>query len=456
MFTIKISPMKKLILLTLVVCLSHWSFAQDDTTKNTLKKQKKWDELAQTEVDHTYKSLTVKLSEDGAKYVRFILWHQQWLQTSNLAIDDAPVNLNSLVRRSRVLAFAQVSPRFLILTHFGLNNLSANNMNALGNNGDGPQLFLHDAWTEFKVLDNSDALYLGGGLHYWKGLTRLANQSTLNFMTMDNTRPFVQWHSLGITDQFARHIGFYAKGQIGKFDYRIAANNPMNPANALGAGVDFINEANGGVDSDLTYAGSVNPDADGNRVGNSIVEGYFRYNFFDTESTKLPYQVGTYMGSKKVLGVGLGFFAHPKGMFNTVTAEHSDVTHLAADIFYDAPLGNSGNAINAYASVINFNYGENYMSRWAGTGTNIYGQLGYFVKKFKVMPYVAFQTGSYEAYADNLNAFDAGVNYYVNGHNAKITLEYHTISNNPLEGGLDADGNPNGVQQIRLQLHVFL
>ncbi|MBK6266550.1 porin [Marivirga sp. S37H4] len=452
--------MKKLILLTVVVfSFAYFSLAaENDTTKNNVTKTKEriWDNIAQQEVDHSYKPLTLKLSDDGTKYVRFILWHQQWLQTNNLAIDDAPLRLNSLIRRSRILAFAQISPRFLILTHFGLNNLTTGNMNALGNQGDGPQMFLHDAWTEFKVTENSDALYIGGGLHYWKGLTRLANQSTLNFMTMDNTRPFVQWHSLGITDQFARHIGFYAKGQIGKFDYRIAANNPMTPANALGAGADLINSANGGVDSDLTYTGSIEPNADGDPVGNAIVEGYFRYNFLDTESIKLPYQVGTYMGNKKVLGVGLGFFAHPNGMYNNATDEHENVTHLAADIFYDAPLGSSGNAINAYASVINFNYGENYMSRWAGTGTNIYGQLGYYIGKAKLMPYVAFQSGNYEAYNDNLNAFDAGVNYFVNGHNAKITLEYHTISNNPLEGGLDVNGNPNGVQQLRLQLHIFL
>ncbi|HNE27861.1 MAG TPA: hypothetical protein PLW66_01765, partial [Saprospiraceae bacterium] len=29
--------------------------------------------------DHTYKPLTLKLNEDGSKYVRFIMWHQFWL-----------------------------------------------------------------------------------------------------------------------------------------------------------------------------------------------------------------------------------------------------------------------------------------------------------------------------------------------------------------------------------------
>jgi hypothetical protein len=179
---------------------------------------------AEKEVDHSYKPLKLSLNEDGSKYVRFIMWHQIWAQTNNMA-DGAGVNdVNFSIRRSRFLAFAQISPRFLILTHWGLNGLSANSMSSLGNNSNGAQLFLHDAWAEFKVMDE---LYIGAGLHYWKGMNRLANSSTLNFMTMDATRPFIGWHSLGYTDQFARHMGIYAKGQIGKFDYRLAVNDPL-------------------------------------------------------------------------------------------------------------------------------------------------------------------------------------------------------------------------------------
>ncbi|MEZ4950147.1 MAG: hypothetical protein R2784_12270 [Saprospiraceae bacterium] len=155
--------------------------------------------------------MVVKLNDDGSKYVRFIIWHQQWLTSNNLSAENSKFQVNSLARRSRFLAFAQVSPRFLILTHFGLNNLSTGNMTSLGNNGDGPQFFLHDAWTEFKVADQ---LYIGGGLHYWKGLTRMSNGSTLNFMTLDAPRPFIGWHSLGITDQFARHLEYMQKVKL--------------------------------------------------------------------------------------------------------------------------------------------------------------------------------------------------------------------------------------------------
>lgn len=397
------------------------------------------------EVDHSYKPLTLKLSEDGKKYVRFIIWHQMWLTSNNLSVDGATTQFTTSIRRSRFLAFAQVSPRFLILTHFGLNGLTPGNLTSLGNNGDSPQLFLHDAWTEFKV-SNDDALYIGAGLHYWKGLTRLANQSTLNFMTLDQSRPFVHWHSLAITDQFARHLGIYAKGELGNFDYRLAINNP---------GRNGLQNDRGTKGSPLTYDGFAQPEKNGDATGNTIIEGYFRYNFWDKESTKLPYQVGSYLGAKKVFGIGAGFFAHPNGMFNNSTGEHESVTHFAIDAFLDMPL--SGNdCLNAYAAFMNFNYGNDYVSRWAGTGTVIYGQVGYKFPGSKFMPYVALQSASYDGFDENPSALDIGLNYFILGHNAKLTLEYHTINNDIREGGLDANGDIQNISQIRLQAHIFL
>jgi hypothetical protein len=400
------------------------------------------------EADHSYKPLKLNLNEDGSKYVRFIIWHQQWAVTNNLAVDNNDLQVTHLARRSRFLAYAQISPRFLILTHFGLNNLTPDNLTSLGNNGNAPQLFLHDAWTEFKVSNNK-ALYIGGGLHYWKGLTRLANQSTLNFMTLDNTRPFIHWHSLAVTDQFARHLGVYAKGELGKFDYRLAVNNPGR--NGLQG-----NRATMAGDS-LVYNGFA-VSKDDSPVGNTIIEGYFRYNFWDKESTKLPYAVGSYLGKKKVFAIGAGFFAHPDGMFNYTSGEHENVSHFAVDAFLDMPLAGN-DCLNAYASFMNFNYGENYVSRWAGTGTVVYGQVGYKLPNTKFMPYLAFQSGNYDGFADNTSAVDIGINYFINGHFAKLTLEYHTISSDVREGGYINNDPAQGIQdvrQIRLQAHIFL
>ncbi len=396
-----------------------------------------------TEVDHSYKPLTLKLSEDGKKYVRFIMWHQLWATTNNLEADGAKLQLTPSIRRSRFLAFAQVSPRFMLLTHFGLNSLTPSNMTSLGSNGDSPQMFLHDAWGEVKV---HDAVYIGAGLHYWKGMTRLSNQSTLNLMTLDQSRPFIAWHSLGITDQFARHLGVYAKGQVEKFDYRIALNSPLR--NTIGAGKDYGLNGSG-----LTYTGVSTPTEGGDPTGNTVIEGYFRYNIFDKESTKLPYAVGTYLGKKKVLAVGAGFFAHPNGMVDS-SGVHSGVGHFALDAFMDMPVGDKGDAANAYLALMNFNYGENYVSRWAGTGTAILAQAGYYVNSAKIMPYVGFNYGSYQGYDDPVTALNVGMNYFINGHFAKVTMEYHRIAGDVREGAIATQAD--ALSQIRLQLHIFL
>ena len=58
-------------------------------------------EKAAEEVDHSYKPLTLKLNEDGSKYVRFIMWHQLWVTTNNLDDESTNTNLEVSIRRSR-------------------------------------------------------------------------------------------------------------------------------------------------------------------------------------------------------------------------------------------------------------------------------------------------------------------------------------------------------------------
>ena len=201
--------------------------------------------------------------------------------------------------------------------------------------------------------------------------------------------------------------------------------------------------------SDYNYSMLMGRLSQGFDIGN---KGYFRYNFWDTESTKLPYQVGTYLGKKKVFGVGAGFFSHPNGMYNETTGSHSHVNHFALDAFLDRPIPSG--ALNVYTSFIAFDYGENYVSRWAGTGKAVYAQLGYYSNRFKLMPYIAFQSGNYDGFEEPVRAMDIGLNYFINGHNAKLTLEYHRIKGDIREAAITAQDD--ALSQIRLQMHIFL
>jgi hypothetical protein len=356
--------------------------------------------------------LKVKLDDEGKKYFRIISWAQaQAAYNDNVPAESSKLNFN--LRRARVLMYAQINDKFLILTHFGLNSLNSSTMSPVGK-GDGAQLFFHDVWAQYSLGKNHA---IGGGLHYFNGISRLNNQSTLNMMTLDNNRQ--SWATIGLTDQFARHIGVFAKGKFGNLQYRVAIND------AIVNGLDTRNPTTGGP---ATYSGTR---LIGSKDAGKVYAGYFEYNFLDQESNFLPFKVGTYLGEKKIFNIGAGFFMHPSGsviMDSNGDYKGEDVSLMAIDAFYDTPLGDDGSAITAYATYQNNNYGKDYLFSAYGTGSMIYGHIGYVIAgdkaKTRFQPYISYASNSYDATSDNRNIFGLGANAYLSGHNSKLTLEY--------------------------------
>jgi hypothetical protein len=413
--------------------------------------------------------LKVKLNEDGSKYFRLITWHQMWATTSQLGGQDAPdLEMNFTLRRSRFLMYAQLSQRFLILTHFGLNSLTPATMGALSASSDrdsaptagrgfNGSFFMHDAWVEYTVVPKY--LYVGGGLHYWNGVSRLTNQSTLNFMTLD--APLTNWFSLGTSDQFARHLGLYAKGKLGRLDYRLALNQATTRP--------FFQGTASETEPYTQYVNFSDPG------GGMVTQGYLNYQFLEQEDNLLPYFVGSYLGTKQVFNLGGGFYNHARGT-TTIDPVRLDTTvnrarSLGVDAFLDMPLGDGGakGAVTAYLAYYHHHWGDNYSGglRFAGTGNAIYGKLGYLLpelsEKVRLQPYVAFTHASLDAWKalENSSATDLklGTNFYLDGHHAKITLEYY-LSNaySPGSGISVATQTPRddmaGV--LRMQLMLYL
>lgn len=355
--------------------------------------------------------LKMKFDEEGNKYLRVITWAQT---QANFATDP-PSNTNNIsfnLRRARVLLFSQINKKFMILTHVGLNSLNSGTLSPTGK-GTGSQLFLHGAWVQYAIHENHT---IGSGLHYYNGISRLNNQSTLNMMTMDNNRQ--SWSTIGLTDQFARHNGIFGKGKFGKLQYRVAVNDvitngldtrDVNTSAAIYGGRRIL----GSQDAGMAFT------------------GYFDYNLLDQESNFLPYKVGSYLGGKKVFNVGAGFFMHPNGsitMKNDSALNGENVMLFSVDAFYDAPVGENGAAITAYASFQSNNYGKDYFFSAYGTGSMVYGHIGYLfagdVAKTRYQPYASFGLNTYDAVDDNRTILGVGVNAYMSGHNSKLTLQY--------------------------------
>ena len=358
--------------------------------------------------------MKVKLNDDGSKYFRII----SWMQGQGIYDFDAADNVNNTslkIKRARMLLYSQINDKFLILTHFGLNNLTANNLSPTGQ-ASSSQLFLHDAWVQYNISKDHT---IGTGLHYFNGISRLNNQSTLNMLTLDSNRQ--SWSTIGLSDQFARHLGIFAKGKFGKLQYRIAINDAIT--NGLDNRVDSLTDQ--AIYGGKRLLGSKNA---GYNYG-----GYFEYNILDSESNFLPYKVGTYLGSKRIFNIGAGFFYHPSGsvIYDNVNKNEfigQDVTILSVDTYYEAPLLGNNDAITAYATFQNNDYGTNYLYSAYGTGNMIYSHIGYLFggdkTKSRFQPYISYANNTYDSVNYDRNVLGIGTNLYLSGHHSKLTIEF--------------------------------
>lgn len=408
------------------------------------------------------KPLIFKLNDNGDRFVRVMTWHQFWLTSGDLGANQ-PLHITPMLRRSRILGYAQLSPRVLMLGHMGLNNLQAQNLTPTGIEGNGPQIFLHDAWVEYKF---SALLYVGGGLHYWNGLTRMASASTFTFLTLDNPAPNIGWPQLGYTHQFGRNLGVYAKGERGRFDYRISMNQPLAKGFENNKSLQDLNNHHTIYHS----WGYLN-----GQKGQLMLEGYARFHLGDKEPCALPFTRGTYFGQKSLLTLGTGFFYHPQGsialpntsepidvnlsgeaLYLDINAKTKlyDVWHVAADVLFERPV--SPNAVfTTYLSGMKFNYGPDWVGKWAGTGYAAYGHAALLHQPTKLQPYLAYQWHQWDAHRASVrpvgNTLDLGLNYYLQEHQTKFTLEYHQV----IFSG-DAATRERDLQQLRFQAQFAL
>ncbi|MBK6666509.1 MAG: hypothetical protein IPG48_10235 [Saprospiraceae bacterium] len=93
-----------------------------------------------------------------------------------------------------------------------------------------------------------------------------------------------------------------------------------------------------------------------------------------------------------------------------------------------------------------------------GTGTIGYIQAGYVLPKLKngtsFMPYFTATYKDFERLKDPSMQWGLGMNYFVTGHNAKLTLEYQT---RPIYKTVGTDIVKDGSKgQFIFQTHVFL
>lgn len=403
--------------------------------------------------------LKVNLNEEGSHWVKFSFLNQVWVRFNEsnpgtTVFEEKQENTFDIgLRRTRFVVQGQVTDKAFFFVQFGQNNFSSLSSRKA-------DFFLHDAVIEYQF---HKSLELGMGLSAWGGGLRFSAPSAGSIMGLDT--PVYQQITGDVTDQFVRKMSVYLKGKIGRIDYRLALNKP------------FAFEQSNAFNPNPTINASFAP-----QQNELQFSSYIKYEFLDKENTKSPFGVGTYLGDKKVLTLGLGLIYQPDAMWylegtNTVFA---DLRSIGVDLYYDTPLGN-GTAISAYLAYLNNDLGRNFTRNVGvmnpangvieseaslngagnafpmhGTGNSIYTQFGYMLKKDllgekagTLMPYCTFFLGDYERLDDLMIVGGVGVNWLINKHKNKFTFGYE---NRPI---FKTDTNNNLVSDERKGMWVL-
>ncbi len=418
-----------------------------------------------------------KLNESGSEYLKVTFLNQIWLRydqsNPGTHVLGEPVDntFDIGLRRTRIQFYGQLTDHVFFYTQFGQNNfnyLAGQNATNTGNRKF--QVFFHDALGEYKVWKDKDRLFLGSGLTITNGLSRFSQPSIGTILTLDV--PVFAQATVDQTDEFSRKLSVYARGQVGKLDYRVVLSDPF-PITSNGVQAPPLS-------ANATFS---------QRGQHKQYQGFFAYNIFDKESHSVHYMTGTYLGKKKVLNIEGGFITQQKAMWSQEALFSDTLYHnvnlWSLAVFYDAPINQQkGTALSAYLGYFDYDFGKGYLRYngimnpatsivgpylqgsqgnafpMFGTGSAIYAQVGYLLKEDllgeehgTLLPYASLMSADWDRLSGRMNVVDLGVNWLIKGHNAKLTLNYQNRPYYELQGNdLVKKGNRG---QVLLQYQIF-
>ncbi|PIE49500.1 MAG: porin [Flavobacteriales bacterium] len=374
--------------------------------------------------------LKVKFDEKGDRYVKGSFTAQLWGRFTELNTGTTIKGLEKntytdfSIRRIRATIMSSPAKNVYIYTSFGGNNINHRTTKSF-------RMKVLDLYAQYTF---ADAFTLGAGKSGHQGLSRLDSRSCCSLLTLD--APIFALNTINAIDDEGRNLGVFVKGQIGKIDYRFSAFHTDKYSKNVPLGyIDFAQN-----NSNLKYT------------------GYLKYQFFEKESNKSAYHKGTYLGTKKILNLGLGFTHLKDAMVLTTGNKTSNynMNHWATDIFLDLPLKKDHNtAITAYLGYFNYDFGPDYIRNigannpadgnnnnsifngsgnafpMIGTGSTVFFQLGYLSpntifknSKIQLQPNIAVQYSDYDKLGDPMWVMDAGVNCYFKGQKSKLSLGF--------------------------------
>lgn len=427
-----------------------------------------------TKANDELKPIRFLLKNSGTRYFQVTFMNQVWVRwnesNNGTLVYGEPKNetFDVGLRRTRIQLFGQVSERTFLYFQYGQNNF--NHLSQISGNRK-VAAFFHDVLCEYRFSPENE-LKVGGGLTICNGLSRFSQPSVSTIATLDV--PVFAQATVDQTDEFSRKLSVYARGQIGKIDYRFSLSDPFS-IHTSGFSPELFRQS--------TFAG---------KKHHLQYQGYVIYQFLQHEPHTTPYMAGTYLGDKKIFNVAGGVIYQPYAMWRKHSISdtlYEDMLLFAIESFLDVPLPNQSGAINAYAGFFNYNFGENYLRYngimnpangllntanavtnagktfgnaypMMGSGNIFYLQTAYLLpKKFtfgkkllNIFSHVSIQNFNRIGYTTVV--YESGINYFLEKHHSKFSL---SVQNRPVFTEIfDMISTQSRKNSLILQFQIFI
>lgn len=424
-------------------------------------------------------ALRHNFNPEGSHYFQITFLNQTWIRWNEhnpgTTIDQEPrdQSVDIGLRRTRIQMFGQLSDRTFLYFQFGQNNFNAQ-YNYGGNRKNA--VFFHDAVCEQK-LSRADQLKVGAGLTIANGLSRFSQPSIGTIMTLDV--PVFAQATVDQTDEFSRKLSVYARGQVGRIDYRVSLSEPF-PILSNGTTPPPLHEHATFTQRGHTWQ----------------YQAMAFWQFFDKEPHTTPYMTGTFLGKKKILSVGGGLIYQPRAMWRKAQGStdtlYQDLMLWCTEAFLDIPLNTQkGTALSAYAGFFSYDFGTNYLRFnglmnpatgtqsantlrnvgpvWGnaypmfGTGRSVYLQAGYLLprsflgeeREDRLSLFGSWHHAAYDRLQGQaVDILTGGINWLIHEHKSKISLQFE---NRPTFFQTDADIQAGPRRScVVLQYQIFI
>ena len=350
------------------------------------------------------------------------LWLQTWYQFVEDGKNNGNENLHDfMLRRFYFYLKGEATPQLGFFAHIASDRIGQDNLDSPGQ-GLGSGIAVRDAWIYYNF---NESFKVQMGRMYPPFTRNYGTTSTRALLPID--LPFTQGGVRG---------GIFYASKVGRDDGVVLWGNPFAGLLQYRFGISEGVEGAENPDDSLRFTGRLS------------------LNLLEPETSW--FNQGTYLGKKKVLAIGAGFDRQDD---LRLTTEQRDNTAWTVDIFFDHPVGEGALTVEAaYIDVKNVTQNLPFTRLVKGNDAHIYYiQGGYLIPgkigPGRIQPYFRYERLAVDEKSNT--AFPSvGVNYYLTGHDAKLTLDWTLVDQR--EGVRNFQGNASGEDQnlITLQFQV--